>query len=112
MDFLFQRYANPFPLLNGMIGTGRLCEFIDEFVKIRNEEEEYKITWEFWLHKVFDKSYAEWKEDLNPTEKNEAAPTQAEMEETIRASFEMLEGFSLRGGAQDGTISDTGYNSD
>lgn len=113
MDYLFRRYSNPFPLLNGMISTGRLCEFIDEFVKIRNEEEEEKITWEFWLHKVFDKSYIEWKEALKPTEKTEnAAPTQAEMEETVRASFAMLDGFSLRGGAQDGNIQAAGFNSD
>lgn len=111
MDYLFHRYANPFPLLEGMISTGRLCEFVEEFIKTHNEEEEHKATWEFWLHKVFDKSWAEFRESLNPTETIEnAAPTQAEMEETIRASFTMLEGFSLRGGA-DGTIQAAGYNS-
>lgn len=111
MDFLFQRYANPYPLLEGMISTGRLCEFVEEFIKTHNEEEEHKATWEFWLHKVFDKSWAEFRESLNPTETIEnAAPTQAEMEETIRASFTMLEGFSLRGGA-DGTIQAAGNNS-
>lgn len=112
MDFLFQRYANPFPLLNGMISTWRLCEFIEEIIKTHNEEEEHKAEWEFWLHKVFDKSYLEWKEAIKPTEESEnAAPTQTEMEETIRASFTMLEGFSLRGGV-DGAIQDTGINSD
>ena len=112
MDFLFQRYANPFPLLEGMISTGRLCEFVEEFIKTHNEEEEHKAEWEFWLHKVFNQSWAEFRESLNPTEKIEAAPTQTEMEETIRASFSMLEGFSLRGGAQDGTVQAAGYNSD
>ena len=113
MDFLFQRYANPFPLLNGMISTWRLCEFIEEIIKTHNEEEEHKAEWEFWLHKVFDKSYLEWKEAIKPTEESEnAAPTQTEMEETIRASFTMLEGFSLRGGAQDGDIQAAGDSSD
>lgn len=108
---LFQRYANPYPLLDGMISTGRLTEFVHEFIKAHNEEQEEKTIWEYWLHKVFDKSLADFRATLK-TDSVTAAPTQAEMEETIRASFEMLEGFSLRGGAQDGTISDTGYNSD
>lgn len=112
MDYLFQRYANPYPLLEGMISTGRLCEFVEEFIKTHNEEEEHKATWEFWLHKVFDKSWEEFRESLNTTETTEnAAPPQAEMEETIRASFAMLEGFSLGGGA-DGTIQAAGNNSD
>lgn len=113
MDYLFQRYANPYPLLDGMISTGRLCEFVEEFIKTHNEEEEHKAAWEFWLHKVFDKSWAEFRESLNPTtEKIEnAAPTQTEMKETIQASMQMLAGFSLRGGV-DGTIQDTGNNSD
>ena len=113
MDFLLQRYANPYPLLEGMISTGRLCEFVEEFIKTHNEEEEHKAEWEFWLHKIHDKSWAEFKESLNHTEKTEkAAPTQAEMKETIQASMQMLNGFSLRGGAQDGTIQAAGYNSD
>lgn len=110
MDYLFQRYANPYPLLEGMISTGRLCEFVEEFIKTRNDEEEHKAEWEFWLHKVFDKSWAEFRECLNPTETIEnAAPTQAEMEETIQASMQMLNGFSLGGGA-DGTIQAAGNN--
>lgn len=112
MDYLFQRYANPFPLLDGMISTGRLCEFVEEFIKTHNEEEEHKTAWDFWLHKISNQSWEEFRESLNHTENIEAAPTQTEMEETVRASFAMLSGFSLRGGAQDGTIQAAGNNSD
>lgn len=93
MDYLFQRYANPYPLLDGMISTGRLCEFVEEFIKTHNEEEEHKAAWEFWLHKVSGQTWEEFQENLNSTEK--AAPTQAEMKETIQASLQMLNGFSL-----------------
>lgn len=79
-------------------------------MKTHNEEHEDKMLWEIWIHKVFDhRSFKEFKEALKNT--NTAAPTQKELEETVRASFEMLNGFSLRGGAQDGTIQAAGDNS-
>lgn len=81
-----------------------------EIIKTHIEEVEDKTVWEYYLHKVFDKSLKEFKESL--AEPNKAAPTHKELEETVRASFEMLEGFSLRGGAQDGTIQAAGDSSD
>lgn len=89
-----------------MISTARFSEFVKEVIKTHNEEQEDKTIWEFWLHKVYDKSLGEFKESLK--EATKAAPTHKELEETVRASFEMLEGFSLRGGAQDGTIQAAG----
>lgn len=81
-----------------------------EIIKTHIEEVEDKTVWEYYLHKVFDKSLKEFKESL--AEQNKAAPTHKELEETVRASFEMLEGFSLRGGAQDGNIQVAGDSSD
>jgi len=96
------------PLLNGMISTGRFGEFVDSFVKRYNDEQEEKIMWDAWLHKVFDQtSYAEFKEMAKQNRVN-AAPTQFDIKETFQTSFQMLEGFSLRGGAQDGTIQTAG----
>jgi len=93
-----------------MISTGRFCEFVQELIKTHNEEQEDKTIWEYWLHKVYDKSLGEFKESLKT--ESSAAPTQKELEETVLASFEMLEGFSLRGGAQDGIIQAAGDGSD
>jgi len=93
-----------------MISTGRFFEFVQEFVKTHNEEQEDKTIWEFWLHKVFDKSLEEFKASIKET--NTAAPTQKELKETVQATFEMLDGFSLRGGAQDGDIQAAGDSSD
>lgn len=93
-----------------MISTGRFFEFVQEFVKTHNEEQEDKTIWEYWLHKVFDQTLEEFKESIKKT--NTAAPTQKELKETVQATFNMLDGFSLRGGAQDGDISAAGDSSD
>lgn len=61
---MFQRYSSPMVLLNQMIRTGRLYEFITELVEIRNEELDEKASWEFWLHKDFERSFAEFRDDL------------------------------------------------
>ena len=53
MDLLFRRYASPFLLLDEVIKNNRLSEFVAEVMKSENERQ----TWEFYLHKVFDKSY-------------------------------------------------------
>ena len=79
-------------------------------MKTHNEEQEDKTIWDFWLHKVFDQSLEEFKESIKKT--NTAAPTQKELKETVQATFDMLDGFSLRGGAQDGDIQAAGDSSD
>jgi hypothetical protein len=93
-----------------MISTGRFFEFVQEFVKTYLEEKKESEIWEYWLHKVFDQSLEEFKASIKET--NTAAPTQKELKETVQATFDMLDGFSLRGGAQDGDIQAAGDSSD
>lgn len=85
MDLLFTRYASPFLLLDGMIVTGRFMEFVDEFIEIENE----KSTWEFFLHKIEDKTYADFKAELEP------APmiTEVDLEMTVNESQYILKNF-------------------
>lgn len=64
MDLLFSRYASPFELLNQMIGMGSFSRFIDEFGEIRRREKEDRTEWEYFLHKVFGKSFNEFQEEL------------------------------------------------
>lgn len=66
-------------LLDQMAKTGRLYEFISTVVRIRNEEQEEKVMWEYWLHKDFEHSYPEF---LNATGGN--STTQAEPETTSK----------------------------
>lgn len=52
-------------LLDGMIRTRRLTEFIQETMKIRNEELIDKTRWEYWLHRVFDMSFDDYLSRIN-----------------------------------------------
>ena len=60
MDLLFKRYASPFILLDSLISTSSCADFIDEFLNFVNED----VQWEFFLHKVYDKSWKEFKDEI------------------------------------------------
>ena len=90
MDCLFERYGNPFLFIDTLIINGRFTDFVLEFLEIQNE----KMTWEFFLHKVFDKSYVEF---LRETKQPSPAETVSrdELEATVRHSFDILDGFKI-----------------
>lgn len=50
---LFQKYACPFPFLEQILQVGRFPEFVDEFLKMHNEDVEEKTMWELYLHSAF-----------------------------------------------------------
>jgi uncharacterized protein (UPF0332 family) len=85
MDLVFHRYANPFMLLNNMIQAGTLSGFIDMFMKQQTEEQE----WEYYLHKVFDKSFNEFKNNVDTEAKNSLALKNFNVETTIQDSIEI-----------------------
>lgn len=91
MDLLFKRYASPFSLLDEYISAGRMFEFIDKLLEIRNQEQENDTLWEFYLHKVFDKSYSEF---LKEIEKRTVPDKPIDVETTINDSFKLLNDFS------------------
>lgn len=68
MDLLYQRYADPYPLLEDMIrnrSLGRLVKKIISDEEKKKEEAEESRRWEFFLHKVIqDISYNDWKKSL------------------------------------------------
>ncbi|MCI7043365.1 MAG: hypothetical protein MR992_14810 [Lachnospiraceae bacterium] len=84
MDLLFHRYASPFLLLDQIIPSGDLSEFISTVWKIRDEE----MQWQYFLSKVFDKSFEEFKESLKPQ-----GMTKQEIETTIKDSMTMIDSF-------------------
>jgi hypothetical protein len=98
------------PLINGMIRTHRLFEFVNKLVEMHNEEEKDKTLWDVWLHRVFDKSYNEFMEALD--DKQKAAPTQEEVTNIVVETKNMLNGFVPVEVKQNGTISSAGYDSD
>ena len=79
-------------LLEEMVRAGRLHEFVNEIVHIRNEELEEETLWDIWLHRIFDKSFAEFKDALN--RKETAAPTPEEIKSIAIDSQKILAGFA------------------
>ena len=81
-------------ILDKMILTGRLSEFVREFVTIRNEETDEQTKWEYWLHKVIDKSYKEFLEQTErAAERTSESASKEELEETVFASSSILNSF-------------------
>lgn len=64
MDLLFKRYASPFILLDNLIATNSLTQFIIDMLDIVNEE---KLL-EYFMHKVFDKSWNDFIDEVKPKE--------------------------------------------
>lgn len=91
MDMVFHRYTSPMVIMDKMILTGRFTEFVNEFVKIRNEELEDQTKWEFWLHRVVDQSF---KDFLEKTSEREAEIiTEDIAKNTVKESWSILQGF-------------------
>ena len=89
MDLLFKRYADPFSLLNGYIQTSRFCEFIGTFCQQKTEED----RWEFYLHKVYGKSYTEFCDELQVSQDLQEM-SEADMEATVKKSMAILGNFN------------------
>ena len=87
MDCLFERYGILFLFIDTLIIYGRFTDFVLEFLEIQNE----KMTWEFFLHKVYDKSYDEFKESIKPVPKEQ-------LETTVQNSKSILNNFNPNGG--------------
>lgn len=91
MDLLFKKYASPFLLLDGYIQTGRFSEFVVKFMDIVEEDQ----MWEVYLHKVFDKTWEQFRSDVHSeieriqTQK----PSNEQIEATIEDSQNILKGF-------------------
>lgn len=89
MDLLFKRYADPFSLLTGYIQTSRFCEFITAFCEQKVEDD----RWEYFLHKVWDKSFTEFSESLQVTQDLQDM-SEDDMEATVKKSMDILGNFN------------------
>ena len=78
-------------LVSQMIRTRRLEEFVMQLVEMHNDEMEDKSLWEIWLHKIFDKSFADFRSEV--TGEKKAAPTPEEIKSTVQDSMNILAGF-------------------
>lgn len=93
MDLLYQRYADPFSFVDGMIQTGRLEEFVCEFTKTTFKEKQKKANWEYFLHKVWTGSFEDFEAEL----KNDAeikSLSSEQIETTVKESMNILKNFN------------------
>jgi hypothetical protein len=93
MDQLAKRYADPCFVLNGVIGTGRLSEFVDEFLQITETEKEDQANWDFFLHKVFEGSFNDFMEEQKNNKQNQNMSART-IETTIQHTNEILNNFN------------------
>lgn len=78
-------------LLNQFVETGRLGEFVLEFIEIRNEETKEKVQWEYFLHKVYNMSW----EEFAGEKPEEQEADMDKIEEQVKASLGILENFRM-----------------
>ena len=90
MDLLFKRYASPFLLIDQLILTNRLDKFIDDLFKFMGEEKQEQTKWEVLLHKIYDKS---WKEFCNEIEVSNVE-NDVDIVETLNNSKNILNNFT------------------
>ena len=93
MDLLFKRYASPFVLLDSLILTHSLNNFINDFFDFIIEERKEKTEWEFFLHKVYDKSWGEFSDSIKQS--NDQTPI--DLGATLTKSKNILNNFTPEG---------------
>lgn len=99
-------------ICGGMITCRRFHSFVQSVGKWYMQEQkdkEEETLLQIWLHKVYDKSYSEFRQSLGMVEKT-AAPSKEEQAEVVRQSYEMLNGFRPSGADGDGTVPAAGKN--
>lgn len=90
MDLLFTRYASPFLLLDQLILTNSLSGYIDDLFTIISEEKQEQTMWEFFLHKVYDKTWKEFCEETKISNNTK----DVDLGETVLKSKTMLSNFT------------------
>ena len=90
MDLLFTRYASPFVLLDNLLLTNSLDNFIVDLFDIINREREEQTQWEFFLHKVYDKSWKDFVDELDLSNEQKTVDLGA----TLKKSKNMLKNFT------------------
>lgn len=89
MDLLHIRYASPFPFMDEMIQNCRFVYFIHKLIEAKHESD----IWDVYIHKVWDKSYSDFKQELETNEKNSNL-TDKQKEDIVRDSMNILNNFN------------------
>ena len=81
---LYKRYSNPLLLLQQVLKTGELSEFITKLYEMVEEES----LWEHWLHRYIEKPFNEFLEDY----RRQKTPVE-NVETTVKHSYDLLRNF-------------------
>ena len=90
MDLLFSRYASPFILIDQLILAQSLSNYIDDLFGFMTEEKQEKTNWEFFLHKIYNKS---WKEFCDEISVENSVENNVSITDTLIKSKEILNNF-------------------
>lgn len=93
MDLLFKRYASPFLFIDGMIQAGQFSDFVTNFIEVINREKEEEVNWQFFLHKVFEGSYSDFRKKMRE-EKADRNLSEASLEAIAKHSMNILGSFN------------------
>lgn len=95
MDLLFKRYASPFLLLDTMIESNRLSEFIDTIYEQDEDDklwEMYLSTLSVYLYSGKAQSFNEFVKQSKQQQESEKM-TKQEIEATVQSSRDILNSF-------------------
>ena len=90
MDLLFSRYASPFILIDQLILAQSLSNYIDDLFGFMTEEKQEKTNWEFFLHKIYNKSWKEFCDEINV---ENSVENNVSITDTLIKSKEILNNF-------------------
>ena len=93
MDLLFKRYADPFLFINQMIRSGRFDGFVVDFIDTIHKEREEQASWEYFLHKVWEGSFKDFKASVDNSAEPQAM-TETMIETTVQNSMNILKNFN------------------
>ena len=87
---VFKRYSSPFSLFDELIESNQFNDFIVTLNAKYIEDLEYDL----WLHKVYDKSFEEFKKDISISRDAQAGYMDEEdVKATVKKSNEILSNF-------------------
>ena len=88
---VFKRYSNPFSLFDELIESNQFNDFIMTLNTKYIEDLEYDL----WLHKVYDKSFEEFKKDISISRDAQAGyMNEEDVKATVKKSNEILSNFT------------------
>lgn len=88
---MFKRYSNPFSLFDELIESNQFNDFIITLNTKYIEDLEYDL----WLHKVYDKSFEEFKKDISISRDAQTGyMNEEDVKATVKKSNEILSNFT------------------